>query len=1013
MTNDNLNLIHALPLAPEYQNTIVSAVCVDYQKRVWVGTDGGGILLFDEQMRLLQQYNYRDNDPSSLGNDAVLSFFEDSKKRMWIGTYRGGLNLFVPEKNAFKRFVHDPKNNNSVADNDIRKIQEDKAGNLWLVVHGRGISQFNPATEIFTNYLLEQTPWTSDELFDANGTFWACTYNGLIRKLKNEKQFQNRFTHADLAAISTAELYCIHRDRQNVIWVGGVDGLYQITQLKGKTQVRFLSQFEGIKIKSINEDARGYLWLGSNQGVYRMNAKTFNCQKFTELNGLLNNDIVANSSFIIRDKLYVGTPKGLCWLDVSKVNDQSQWQAPVISDLNLFNSSVLSSAANPKLSGNIFNAKKIEFQYDENHLKFTFALPSYSSVDKSFFEYKMLGIDKQWQSAGEDHEAIYSALPPGNYTLQVRQLKDATVHAVLPITSLEIIVFPPFWQTWWARSLAVIIVLLLVYWYVRFKINKVQKQNEILDLKVQERTKELYEKSILLEEQRLQLEVSNSAKEKLFSIIAHDLRSPFSAVLLWAEVLEEGSLTTNKQAASNLRSASKNAFQTLENLLDWSKTQTNRIVFSPDWLNLNSFCKRLTEIYALKAKSKSLEIDFFADKELDAIADKNMLETIVRNLLDNAIKFTKEGGRVSLSIMPTASGFDLQVKDEGKGLSAEQVENLMNLKAVSAGTSPSGLGLYLCKEFLNLHEASWDITSSAEHGTAFLMHFTCVCKVKELEIAVAEEKLDDVVIHRSLVSDKDAPILKQKVVLVVEDQMEIRKLLVHHLSPYFIVEEACDGDEALRMVGEIMPDLIISDIVMPNRNGLDFCLDLKANVVTCHIPIFLLTSKKEESDIVNGLKTGADDYLIKPFEPKILILKVAQKLLNHDRLKKKYRMEDEASLSAMAENSVDQLLLKKVHKTIEDNLANEDFGVEMLSETVGMHRSTFSKKLTAIIGVPPQELIKMQRLKHASQLLVASDKTISEISYRVGFSDPKYFTKIFKSYFGKVPSEYQAENKSL
>ena len=1027
MSNRHLNLFKEISLKTISNTQIVSAVLIDHKSRIWVGTDGGGLFLFDPLGNLIKKFVYDKSHKSGISNDAILSLYQDSKRRIWVGTFRGGLNRYDEAMSTFKHYQHDPTKNNSISKNDVRKIAEDANGNLWLCIHGKGVSCFNPEKETFKNYPDLVSAWTYDLLIDREGTIWVTSNKGISKKTLNDTVFKHYLTDISFNALSDNHINCLFEDISGDIWLGTNHGLFKTDKACTKvSQTKDIPSLLNASILSIQQTSNGSLYLGSNRGLLHYIPQKNTCQHFGIKDGLPSEDFIINAKYLLAGHiLYLGTNNGLCWFDTDQISKDNNIQfVPMISDIKVFDVSILPSSPYPLLNSEIPYIKTLSLEYDQNHLVFDLACPSYYyGTDYLQFQYKMEGLDKDWQNAGKSRKAVYPSLPPGSYILKVRVLKDDITPS--KTITLEIKIKPPFWETWWFKSLVAISVIGSIITYYTIKTKNIKQINRALEEKVLERTYIISQKNNILEEQRSQLELSNDSKDKLFSIIAHDLRSPFAGILALSDLLFDNFDTytdiQRKDIVLHLKKASKNAFQILENLLQWARTQTGRISFNPVWVDIHALLSHVKDVYSHTIKEKGVEVSIIMDQNLQAYVDRDMLECILRNLLNNAIKFTPKGGSVWLSARLEQEGFKLSIKDTGIGMTpeyADKIKNQTNNRSTmgTAGERGTGIGLLVSKEFIDIHMASWEIASEPHKGTEFIIYFPCETSL-HLNVDDAQNanpKVDpksDIPANITI-DQKDLELVRHKTVLIVEDQLDLRKALVLHLQEIFEIHEANNGAEALTLAKEKMPDLVLSDVVMPEINGLELSKRLKQDLSTSHIPIVLLTSQKDELDVILGLQTGVDDYLIKPYHPQILLLKLVKILSNRERMQKKFRLDDQPVLDLIAENSLDKQFVQKLYQYIEDNIQDEDFGVESLSQLMGMHRSNLSKKITQLTGYSPIDLIKMQRMKTAAKLLLASGKNVSEIAYAVGFSDPKYFSKAFKAYFGVLPSEYAANSQS-
>ncbi|WP_026209534.1 two-component regulator propeller domain-containing protein [Cytophaga aurantiaca] len=1012
LTNGYLNTFGKI-IPPADKSQIVSAVLKDLRGNIWVGTDGAGIYVYNSSGDLQKHFYYNPTQPSSLSNDAILCMYLDSQNRIWIGSFRGGLSLYQPSTQTFKHYQYHEGDSTGLLRNDIRSIAEDAAGNLWLAVHGKGVSKFDPQTGKIINYPYLSSSWTTKVLVDHQGTVWASSNNGLSRLRKDDVTFVDINTEKQLTELQDHDINCMFEDHQKRLWVGTVNGLYLInTKTDQLIEAPRVKQLGIASIKSIQQDSRGVLYVSTNRGLYKYIPAIGECGRYGIEDGLPGEDFVINASLKTDSVLYFGTSKGLCWFNPKGIDIESILVKPIITELVV--NDVPYDAAIPLSNGNI------ELDYQQNHVLFQIASPTYKWGDEKFdVEFMLEGLDKTWQKLGKNKSVNYPAIPPGNYTFKSR-LRISGTEIVGPEYSFQVFIHPPFWETWWFRILLLLIGITAVYAYNKIKTLRIEKQNVFLEEKITERTHELTVQKELLEKQHQQLELANATKDKLFSVIAHDLRSPFTSISSLAQLLyhsESDQTEADKKTMTGyILKASKNALNVVENLLDWSRTQRGRIQFNPLEVNLNQSIVHVIQGFEFQLIDKNIQLRFHAPTVVIGVVDKDMFETILRNLIANAIKFTPSEGNITITLQPTEKSFNIIIQDSGVGMNTETLKKISaatfhNSQSGTSGERGTGLGLELVQEFLAYHEATWEFVSEKNNGTEVQLHFNSPYSIQNESAAdkfFGIAALD--VLHNTAapepVFENRMDAIKGKTILVVDDQEDIRKSIVYTLRDYFVILEAENGQQALEIARAEMPDLILSDVVMPDMDGLELSAQLKSSVQTSHIPIILLTSQKEEASIISGLNTGVEDYLLKPFHPQILLLKIGNLLQNRESLKMKLSLDEAYLLKPISENSLDKIWLTKIHDLIEEQLSNEDFNVELLSKEMNMHRSNFSKKLTALTGYTPTDLIRMQRMKRAAKLILASGKNISEIAFEVGFSDPKYFSKSFKAHFGVSPSDY-------
>lgn len=1006
--NPSMNRFGRFQLNDFSRSQIISAVLLDQNQKLWIGTDGGGLHSFNLQY---PDGIWRFSEHRIIGanNDAVMCIFEDSKQQIWVGSYRNGFGKL--NKGSLTIDYFKDKNAHPLK-NDIRKIQEDANGKLWLVVHGKGVCCYDPVMNSFKNYEELGSPWSFDVFIDSEQTVWVATNNGISRKRKNENHFQNLGTDANPQELGNNKVTCISEDNQKNIWVGTTRGLYMYNKAKDLFVIPNLpTLLRNSEIKSITPNKKGYLYIGTNRGLFRYQPQTGTYTHFQKDDGLPTDIFTLNAVYTNTQGLMIwGTSNGFCWLKEENTTNALPLPMPIITDAKVENRSL--EVGNDGLSTAIINAKAMELNYTQNQLSFNFACPSYLLGRGNInFEYRLLGLEENWHKAEKNGSAIYSSLPSGTYTFQVKAQDGYSASA---IRELQITITPPFWKTWWFYLLAPILLVFIFYTYYKFKTRSIKRLNKKLEEKIVQRTAEIVDKNHKLEHSKNELEKANSDKNKLFSIIAHDLREPVATVASLSEMLTENyanqSDEMRKKSLSHIDSASKSTYWILENLLHWSKTQTGLLNFSPSWIDLNSMISEVERHLTFQLQNKQISVIKNWTGQYMVFVDVDMMTTVIRNFMSNAIKFSQEHSKIELNIHEDVEYFSLELKDQGTGMSTEQQDfikkhSLGQPTPGTKGEKGTGIGLILCNELLQKHGFVWTLQSQPERGTSIFIQIPKPCilhydtEVKVQDLVATEDNKPSLTTHQPLVN---------KTILIVDDQEGARAALKMALDKSYHILEAQNGQEALIILEQQQPDLIISDVTMPQMDGISLVKHLKSTLKISHIPILLLTSHTSEADIMQGLATGADDYLTKPFNSGILRLKIASILTNRETVKKKFRLDDKAALDVIAENSTDKILLQKLMAAVEHNLWNPDFGVEELSIEIGMHRSNLSKKVTLLLGMSPQDFLKSQRLKHAAKLILVSGKTVSEAAYDSGFTDIKNFRKSFKNYFGMLPTEYKA-----
>jgi ligand-binding sensor domain-containing protein/signal transduction histidine kinase/DNA-binding response OmpR family regulator len=1015
LTNKHYNYFKFNTAFFDNNHHIVSSILKDHQGNTWIGTDGGGIYVLDAQKKQIHRFKNDPTNPNSISNNAIQCLFQDSQQRIWVGTFKGGLSLYLPVSNQFKNFNNQTSPQKSLLKNDVRKIDEDQNGNLWLAVHGKGVSSLQPTTETFTHYNNIPSLWTNDVMVCKNGTVWIATSAGIFRKLTNEKTFRN--ISESINALNESYVNCLYEDKNGTVWFGTLHGLYYYNPNQHIFEEYIVSKtLSNASIKSINQDPSGHLLVASNIGFFKINTSQKNYLYFNKEDGLQQENFIINASCLTNQHFYLGTSNGYCWFDINAPITLNTKTAIYIRDINI-NQQNIYELNDFENIGNLYHLSTLDLDHDQNNLLLRFAYPTFiQGSKKSLLEYRIKEINKEWSLLNKEMELSFFGLNPGTYTIELRTLNSTNK---LESFTFCITIHPPFYATWWFKCFIVIALILLLYYYYTNKTKNLIAQNKLLELKIDERTQEISQQNLILSKQSESLNQANKTKDTLLTLIAHDLKNPFTSILSQSNYIYNNihSIETSglKTMIHEVYQSSKNALALLDNLLTWAKAENLNDSFA--WLNPKNSIQNIINEFETSALNKKIKINVINENEFETLIDKNIFETILRNLLHNAIKFSYENGTINIHTSTTQSldGFILYIQDNGIGLSQQDLDkiNQLQLPSRKEGTmneKSTGFGLSILYDLFLSNNITLKVESEINKGAVFTLTF--LNQIKTIDtLSNSFENLTS--------NDSDIEIqishspydLKNKKILIVDDHENIRYAVGIHLKKHFTIYEASNGKEAIELANTLLPDLIISDVRMPEMDGFELNKYIKNDALTTHIPFVFLTAQDTEQDIINGLKMGVDDYILKPFNPEILLLKIYNLLNTRELLKTKYKTEQETTLENIAHNRLDQKLLIQLNELIQKNISNEEFTVEQLSVEMGMHRSNLTKKITALTGLTPNEVIKTQRMKLAASMFTQTDKNISEVAYDCGYSDPKYFSKVFKGHYGLLPSEFISINR--
>ncbi|MBN2213866.1 MAG: hypothetical protein JW723_06440 [Bacteroidales bacterium] len=741
-------------------NENISAIYEDASGNLWLGNPNNGIDVFYWSKGKTVTYLYDPDDKYSLGKGSVNTIYRDRNNRMWVGTYFGGLQYFDESSGRFISYVNNPDDTNSIACNDVRSVCEDQEGNLWIVVHGKGVDKFDREENKFHHHNNLNNKLSNDWAFqvicDDNNDIWVATVWGFNRLDKSNDTFLNYLKEENNHnSLSSNNLSCLYKDDDNNIWIGTDNGLSLYNRNEDRI-VRINVALKNNHISAILEDKEKNIWISTAGGLAMINPGTLKTINFDVKDGLLANEFNPRSAYKNDiNGLFFGSIKGVNVFNPDSLKINKEKPHVVISHFSLFYEDVLEYSAGSVLKKHISLTDTIILKYKQNIITFKFAALNMIQPQKNQYAYMMEGFDSRWNYVGNKREATYTNLSPGRYYFRVKASNNDGYWNEEG-AAIFVRVKPPWYRTWLFYIMAVLSVLGIFTLFYFVRTTRLRKQKDILALKVRERTSELSEKNeelktqaeelnntnALLEERQQMIEEQaknlekanddlkklNSSKDKFFSIIAHDLRSPFQSILGLSEVLTDNFAdmadSQRNDVADNINASAKKIFGLLENLLKWAASQTNKISFKPEILDIEDIIKDSIIILGDLAKKKSIEIRIKDIKVKRVFADKDMVKTIVRNLAGNALKYTLKGGSVEFEVTRTNGFACISVKDNGIGMDQKYIRTLFSIDKMESrpGTEKeqgSGLGLILCKEFAEKNGGKMAVESKKGSGSRF------------------------------------------------------------------------------------------------------------------------------------------------------------------------------------------------------------------------------------------------------------------------------------------------------
>ena len=1014
-------------------SNLISGILKDSKNRLWVGTFQAGMNISKADFSIADIYQTEFR--KVLENEHIVFFYETPDRLILIGTNKGmtiydlDTDDFVsfPDNHPFLQFLGNKQFNHFLQiDKDIWMAESNKLSKITLQNSTRDLLTGNFSYTSFADQtetkLQSPTDIINVMLHDPETGIWFGTRNGLyLLKEEGNSDFEI-FRHdvRNKQSISSNNIFSLYKDQETGnIWVGTFGGgLNKIVFDGGKNVKGFerITKRDGLPdnaIYSISEDKNGFLWLSTDGGIVRINPENRAVKVFNMEDGLSANNFRKNSALQLQNgTLLMGGLNGLTVFNPLSILENSYAPFPVITDFKILNESVF---PNQEFRGQvilkkpIYKTKQITLPYNLNQVTFEFAAMHYAAPKKNYFRYKLEGTDTDWISVDNiQNFASYSDLDPGSYTFKLQSFNGDGLPSE-EIKTLELTIKSPYYKTKWAYLLYFIILLLIGFFAYRYTMDMVN-----LRRRVAEEEREI-----------LRIKELNEAKLEFFTDISHELRTPLTLIISPLQhVLQDKELPRNlKRKIKDINENGRKLLDLTNSLIDFRKVGEGKMKLTVVKSDLGKFLLKTAAAFQNYAEDRNIDFRIITPKEpVKGWFDPNIVERVLFNLLSNAFKYTPEKGKVEVYLEKTDIETALiKVTDTGKGMSQKELANIFERyftsNPIKSLFGTSGIGLSLVKKLLDLHNGQIEVKSSQRKGTSF--HIILPIGNGE-ELTIPEDGIAEIVpVDFSpevlIASEKNeiptTSLEQNKTLLIVEDNVDIQVLITNIFEADFTILTAEDGIEGYKTAIEQKPDLIISDIMMPNMSGLELSNKLKTDIRTSHIPLVLLTALNDFESKKSGFDKGADVYISKPFSPELLelqihnLLKTRQKETEYQKTK----MRMEPSLPVIAENR-EEVFLQKVIDVIEKNYQSGDLSVEMIAQQTHLSYIQFYRKFKAITGINAKEYIRTFRLKKAAHIFTNNPKKpVSEVMYSVGFSSLSHFTSAFKKEFGKTPTQFKKQ----
>jgi signal transduction histidine kinase/ligand-binding sensor domain-containing protein/DNA-binding response OmpR family regulator len=1022
----------------EYQSSTVSSIYLESKDLLWIGTDGGGLKLFNRTNNSVKTFLPNKEIRGSFPDKVVMSIYKDMKGDFWFGTYQGGLSKYDVKNQKFITYTHDPEDPESIGSNFIVSMVEDHNGNFWVGTSGGGLNLFNRSTGKFKSFrTIPGNPnsivdnYLNTIIVDHQDNIWIGSYWGLSRfDVKNNKFANYRNDKVKSNSLSQNTVVCLYEDRNQNLWIGTRNGL----NLYNYNQDNFtcFTEKDGLAdniINSILGDKNGNIWISTNYGITKFNPEKRTTINFTESDGLQGNEFYRNSGHIGKNgELFFGGINGFTAFYPDSVKQSDYAPQVIVTGFRIFEHEVSIGKytdGRVLLKKNIIETKELTLKYSDKIFSFELAAIDFIAPQSIVYAYKIEGFDNNWNYTDARYPIVtYTNLSPGEYKLKIKAANRNIIHEIEPGVSIDIKITPPFWKTWWAFIIYLITIVSLSYYFWRLSIQRVKDRNLVkLEKLKREKSEEI-----------------NQTKLRFFTNISHEFRTPLTLIIGPLEKLLSNEKETQhiRMPLNMMLKNARRMLRLINQLLDLRKFENEKMKLRTENSDIIKFIEDI--IHSFEEYAIEKRINFRFKTSIDSFMtwfDADKLDKILFNLLSNAFKFTPEKGTITVEINfnvtlvgeellnPSIKNYvDISVTDTGIGIPEKDLPNLFE-RFYQAGNKQSfhqgsGLGLSLTKNMVEIHCGKITVTTEQNKGTTFHVYLP-----QDSSYLTDEQKVNPEtpgmnqyihIIPEGYISVKEENIKKPHqaipntpTLLLVEDHIDLRIYLEDEFKNRYNFYSASNGKEGFELAIEIMPDVIISDIMMPEMNGLQMCNLIKNNIVTSHIPVILLTAKTSTDNLIAGYESGADAYVPKPFRIDELTATINSVVENRIRLREKYS-SNKGFLHASIKNTADDKFIQKATDSVLKNIGEVNFGVLELSKDIGISRVHLHRKLKAIANISPNEFIRNIRLNKSGELLLQREFTISEICYKVGFNSPAYFSSCFKNYFQMSPTEFIEKN---
>ena len=1017
-------------------HNIIRSVYEDESQILFVGTRGGGLNIINPNSLKTKIINTR----NGLSNDAVLSINKDHDGNIWIGTDGEGIDMMEASSGKVFHFPRDFENKGDLAFSSVYSICVDAFNGIWLGTSGYGVIHLKVEKTLHGKYRLkeydqlqqsgkaQQISLKSNIVYaiveEKPNILWLGTRGGGIYRyntLTKEIEEHIQADATDRNSLCNNDILSMHIDTREQLWVGTSGGLNRLYLQSKPYRIEHYTLREGLTnntIHGIQEDLKNNIWVSTNHGLVMYDRIKDSFINFDSNDGLQNIEFTDGASFKsqISEKLYFGGVDGLDIIYPTKLNTNNYFPRLTLTEFQVRNMTIIPGDKTQILSNNIDFSDNIFLTYDQNFISLSFTTLDYWNKQKIKYAYFLENFDKDWNYIGQQQSLTLTNIPPGHYKLNIKYSNENGVWSSFP-RIIHITISPPLWKTSWAYALYIFIAIVIqvcIVLYIRWRL-RVKKAMAMDKFKAN------------------QLKELTDYKLQFFTNIAHEFRTPLTLILgPVTSLMKKTRETSDTQQLKTIYSNTLRLQKLIDELIEFRKIESGKDSLEISLQDLIPFTQEIVESFQEYATERELHLEFYPEQEtMPAYFDKNKVEKILINLISNAIKYNIKGGIVGISLREMKGKAIFEIKDEGIGIAGENKEKIFEsfyqnqnkLIDMNGFVKSTGIGLSLTKSLVQIHGGEIQFVSEQNKGTTFTVTIPVSQEFypdyKEVNSVMLTASNLNEKVSLEFETDHYASVHSEKVMrtlvdkhpyslLVVDDNAQITSLLENILSDKYLIHKALNGKKALTILEEERIDLVVSDILMPDMDGLTLCRKIKENIQTSHIPVILLTAKAEIENRIEGLQVGADSYIPKPFHPEHLFIRIQKLIERMELIRKKFQnfAETEFNQFSTGISERDDVFFSKITQCIQNHLSEPEMNADVIADEVGMSKASLYKKVKTITGLTPHGLIKQYRLKKAADLLKNSNISVSEVIYETGFNSRSYFYKSFNEMFQCHPKDF-------